>query len=518
MNKIDEIFKEYEKAKTIKITWDNKYDEVCRYVMPSKYHSYDNKEYSEKHADILASVGESSTNAFVNRMQQIITPINSDFIGLEFPDFYKNTNQKNKQLENLCKLINSYKNASNFDVAITEFYYELIFGTACLLVQGHSFGKPLVFKTIPFKDYCIHEGEDGNVDAVFREIKIEEEQIFYIWDDAKYIKSNEKDKILNLLECTLFNYETKLYDYFVFIKENKELIVNRKFKINPFIVLRWNKFTGDIYGRGVGIMALPDIKTLNKILDYSLRSLAFNIPIFLAREDETFDVADFKLKPGAINKVSSNDSSNPSIAPLNMNINNDITQYNISNIEMKIKKIMLDNTIPDDSKVRTATEVANRIQELNVNITSMFGRLLNEFLYPLIRRIIEVLQVYGYVNKNFDVNRINGYNIKIKIKTILALQDKQEELAKTIQIMQILTSFDPSGQMINTYMNIDKLIPYLLKLSGVNNELLNNEEDIERIKNEQKQSTRAQQLQIMQDNIDMSNAIERGKENAKNGY
>ena len=517
MNKIEKIFKEYQKAKSIKTTWNEKYEDVCQYIMPSKYDNNNSKDYTENHAQILASVAESSANNFVNRMQQIITPINSDFIGLECTDYWE-TEEKNKELEKLCKLINSYKNASNFDVAITEFYYELILGTACLLVQGHSFGKPLIFKTIPFKDYCIHEGEDGNVDAVYRDIEIEEKQIKYIWGDTEYKESNEENKRLKILECTIFNYETELYEYLVFIEDTKELIVNRTYKTNPFIVLRWNKFSGDIYGRGVGIMALPDVKTLNKILDYSLRSLAFNIPILLARDDEDFDVSDFKLKPGAINKVSSNESTNPSIAPLKMDINNDITQYNISNIEMKIKRIMLDNTIPDDSKVRTATEVASRIQELNVNITSMFGRLLNEFLYPLTKRIIEVLQKYGYVSRDFELDNINGYLIRIKIKTALALQDKQEELQKTVQALQILASFDPTGQLIQRNININKLIPYMLKLAGINHDLMYSEEEIEENELKQQQALRMQQEQNIQDQVNLSNAIERGKQDAKSQF
>ena len=517
MNKIEEIFKNYQTAKSIKTSWNEKYEETCRYIMPSKY-DIGNKEYVEKHSQILASIGESSANSFVNRMQQIITPINSDFIGLEFPDYIEGKEEKNKELEKLCKLINSYKNASNFDVTITEFYYELILGTACLLVQGNSFNKPLVFKTIPFKEYCIHEGEDGTVDAVYREIEIEEKQIKYTWTDSNYKESGEEKKKLKLLETTIFNYENNLYDYYVFINETKEIIVKREYKTNPFIILRWNKFTGDYYGRGVGIMALPDVKTLNKILDYSLRSLAFNIPILLAKEDESFDVSNFKLKPGAINKVPSNETGNPSISPLKMDINNDITQYNIANIEMKIKRIMLDNTIPDDSKVRTATEVASRIQELNVNLTSMFGRLLNEFLYPLVKRIIEVLQIYGYVNNEFELKNINGYKIKIKIKTALALQDKQEELQKTVQAIQIITSFDPTGQTIQTYFNTEKLIPYLLRLSGINEDLISTDKEIKEKQLQQQQTIRSQQEQAIQDQVDLSNAIERGKENVKNGF
>lgn len=518
---IDKLLNAFEKAQNIKNSWNEKYDEVCQYIMPEKYNlNPKDKAYKEKNANILCSTGETSAINFVNKMQQVVTPVNSDFIGLEFADYIEGFEGKNIELEKFCKMINAYKNASNFDIAITEFYKELILGTACLLIQGNSFDKPLIFNTIPFKDYSINEGFDGSVDAVYRLINIKEKQIKYSWTDANYIETNEdktQNKFIDLLEITNYNYETKKYDYFVIVKMTKQIIVAREHETNPFIILRWNKSSGETYGRGVGLVAVPEVKTLNKILDYSLQNLSFSIPIFTAKEDGIFDVDDFLLEPGAINKVPSNDTSNPSIQQLPINTNLDITQYNATNIEMKIKKIMLDNTIPEDGKVRTATEVAERIQDLNVNLTSMFGRLLNEFLYPLTKRIIEVLQIFGYISQEFQLNTIDGYIIKIKIKTALALQNKQEELQKTVNALQILTGFDPTGQALQKFINTNNLIPYMLRLAGVPQEFINTAEESQQTEAQMQQAQQQAQQQAMNDNITMSNAIEQGKANAKNG-
>ncbi len=523
---IQKIIKEFEACKQTKQSWNNKYDEIMEYLMPFKYninHKDDknSKDYQEKNANIISSIGANSANNFVNKMQQIITPVNTDFLGLEFADYIDNKEEKDKELEKLAKLLNAFKNASNFDAIMPQFYYDLIAGTACLVVQGNGFREPLIFNAIPFKDYCIHEGFNGNPDGIYREITIQEKEIEFIWSDAKYeIKNKKEDKSVNLLEVVKYNYKNNNFDYLIIdnnTKKDRSIIVRRTYKTNPFIVLRWNKVNGEIYGRGVGTVAIPEVKTLNKIIDYALRALAFAIPTYMYKDDGMIDPDTLVLEPGAMIPVPDNDTRNPYITPVNTssNLNFDITQYNISSMEMRIKRIMLDNTIPDDSNVRSATEVNQRVAELNVNLTSMFGRLLTEFLKPLTKRIIEVLQTFGYIPPDFDLSRIDNYTIKVKIKTALALQANQEELTKTINAMQILGSFDPTGALISKTIKLANILPYMLRLAGVPSEFINSKEETGQKETEIAQNQRNAEVQNMQDNVDVSNAIEEGKVNAK---
>lgn len=518
MTNIEKILKDFEKAKTIKSSWINKYEETAKYIMPSKSNITKDKSYKEKDAQIMTSEAEQSANNFVNRMQQVITPIQTDFIDLKYNDVLNVEKASRDELGKISKIINIYKNASNFDLIISEFYYELILGTACILAQRGDFKTPLIFKTIPFKDYSFLEGANGLIDRVYRNITLKEKEINLLWTDAKYTPTNTKeDKEINLLETVQYNYETKKWDYLIINLENKNntLIVKREYLNNPFIILRWNKMAGELYGRGVGIIALPSVKSLNKILDYSLRLLAYSLPSLLVKDDGIINPETFRFTPGSLNFVESNLTSDPSITPLQFDTRNDITQYSIDNMTMTVKRIMYDNTIPDNGEAKTATEVAKRIQELNVNLTSMFGRLINELIIPLTKRIVEILQNFNYISKDFDTTQIDNYIIQIQVNSPLALQNKQEELTKIVNTLQILLQFDPTGTAINKYLKINKIIPYMLKLSGIADEFINNDEEIEQIEN---QMAEAQQQNIqdeMNNQILLSNEIERGKADAK---
>lgn len=245
----------------------------------------------------------------------------------------------------------------------------------------------------------------------------------------------------------------------------------------------------------------------------SLRTLAFQLPIFLSRSADVFD-DDFLIEPGAINYVDSNETSNPTIRQLEVNGNNNIQQYNMDLLGMRIKKTMLDNTIPDNPNKQTATEILQRTSELNINISSTFGRIIVDFLYPLVRRMLEVIQEFGHF-RDFDINNIDGYGFKIIIKTALARQNQQQELQDGINALSIMASFDPT--IINKYVKLDKLMPHLLKLAGIDNKYLRSNEELEQYDIQQAQQQQAMTQEAMNNQIILSNQIEKGKEDAKRG-
>lgn len=519
-DKIKSIIEKHTKASNLKETWNSKYEEISKYIIPSKF-NYDknsNGKFKDDDIELFTSVGINSANNFVNRIQSIITPINSDFIGLEAGDFRPDKEEQDRNLEKLCKLLNNFKNASNFDTVISEFYYELVLGTACLLIDGGGYDTPLVFKVIPFKDYSITESYNGNVDGVFRILRIKPSLIKYTWSDSSFEMNEEQKKEdieIELLESVLYNYEKKIYNYYLIDKKEQKSIVEREYKTNPFIILRWGKTAGEIYGRGIALNAINDVKTLNKIMEYSLRSFAFNIPTFLAQEDNFFNFDNFTLEPGAVNKVTSTAINNPSVIPLQVNTNHDITSYNSEKMAMDIKRSMMDSTIPDDPNNTTATEINRRVQELNINLTSMFGRIINDFLIPFTKRTIEVLQGYGFINTSLDISVIDGYGYKIKINTPLAKQNKQAELDASLYSIQTIMSLDNTGQILNQFVKTNELIPYLLDLAGMPNRFIKTQQEIQEEQEQQQIEQQQMQAQQMQNEVLLSNEIEAGKQNAK---
>jgi len=79
-----------------------------------------------------------------------------------------------------------------------------------------------------------------------------------------------------LIEATVFDPKRGDFCYHVIHKESKQELVYRRLKTSPWVVSRYMKVAGEIYGRGPLITALPDIKTLNKVKELVLKECIFS--------------------------------------------------------------------------------------------------------------------------------------------------------------------------------------------------------------------------------------------------
>jgi hypothetical protein len=215
--------------------------------------------------------------------------------------------------------------------------------------------------------------------------------------------------------------------------------------------------------------------------------------------------------------VDTNDRNNPSITQLEIKGDNDIRAYNLDKIEMNIKRGMLDDTIPDDPQKRTATEINERIKELNLNLTSVFGRIIIDFLYPLVKRMIETIQTFGMVEQ-FDTSMIDGYGFRIQIKTPLARQNKTNELNDIISGIQLLIQMDSTLGLLKRHLKLDVSIPYILQLVGMPPGHVRNAEEISQYDQQQAEAAQAMQNKAVNDEITVNNAKEQAKSEVKYGY
>lgn len=515
----DKLYKRYQKAIPSRDRFKALYERVYQFILPDRYTQIEDKQDGAKNRhDLYTSVPEQSADHFVQRVQSLLTPVNSDWIGFEAGHALKQNTEDltavNQSLERVAHICNVFKDVSNFDSEATSFYYDLIPGTAYMFIGEGEPNNPLIFKVIPFKEMVIEEGADGYPDHYYRIFKMKNELVKGQWKDAKFEYKPEKaQEEIELLECTY--KDGKMWTYCVIQKTEMKVIVEKKFKASPFICLRWTKTSGEIYGRGCGLKALSDIRTLNKIKNYSLRALGFTIPVFTASMDGNYDTENFVFEPGAINPVPSNMTSNPTIQQLQVSQQPDLEQYKATELEMDIKKAMFDTTIPNDPQRMTATEINQRAGELAEQLNNSFGRLINEFLYPMVRRIVEILQNFDYIDSSLDVADFNGFGYKIVINTALARQQKANELNNLLQFLQVASSFDPTMQYITKVVKMNEMAVKIAELSGVPYKFIRTAEEIQQLQQQEAEAMAVMQQQQMADQVAMSNAIERGKEDAK---
>jgi hypothetical protein len=463
----DQILKRQELAQKKKDEFQQLYQDAYEFALPQRqlYGIWEGGATGTKKMQrVFDSTAINSTQRFANRLQSVVFPPQRKWARLEpgtaIPEDRKD--QAQQILDVYGERMFAVLRQSNFDIAIGEFLLDLAVGTACMMVQPGDDTSPINFVPVPLFLVSYEEGANGQVDNVYRRMRMKAESIVRQWPDAKIPDEmqrridNKPTDDIELIEATVYDYKRGDYCYHVIDKASKAEIVYRRRKTSPWVISRYMKVAGEIYGRGPLVTALPDIKTLNKTKELLLKnaSLAVAGP-YTAADDGVLNPNTVKIVPGAIIPVARNGGpQGPSLQPLPRSGDFNVSQLVINDMTQSIKRILLDESLPPDNmSARSATEIVERMKELAQNLGSAFGRLINETMIPLTSKILEVMDERGLIDLPL---RVNGLEVKVTPVAPLAQAQAMEEVNAVLQYAQLMQGFGTDGAVaIKTDMVVD---------------------------------------------------------------
>lgn len=478
----DEIMKRQELAQKKKDEFQQLYQDAYEFALPQRqlYGIWEGGATGVKKMQrVFDSTAINSTQRFANRLQSVVFPPQRKWARLEpGPAIPMDRAQMAQEVLDVYqdKMFAALRQ-SNFDIAIGEFLLDLAVGTACMMVQPGDDVSPINFVPVPLFLVSYEEGANGQVDNVYRRMRMKGESIDRQWPDAKIpdemqrrIQAKPTDDI-ELLEATIFDAKRGDYCYHVIDKTSKQEIVYRRRKTSPWVISRYMKVAGEIYGRGPLMTALPDIKTLNKTKELLLKNASMAVSgAYTAADDGVLNPNTVKIVPGAIIPVARNGGpQGPSLQALPRSGDFNVSQLVINDMTASIKRILLDESLPPDNmSARSATEIVERMKELAQNLGSAFGRLINETMIPLTAKILEVMDERGLIDLPL---RVNGLEVKVTPVAPLAQAQSMEEINAILQYSQLMQGFGTDGAVaIKTEMVVD----YIGDKLGVPANLRNN--------------------------------------------
>ena len=139
---------------------------------------------------------------------------------------------------------------------------------------------------------------------------------------------------------------------------------------------------------------------------------------------------------------------------------------------------------------RSATEVVERMKELSQNLGSAFGRLINETMIPVVKRMLQVMDEKGLIALPL---KVNGLEIKVSPVAPLAMAQNMEEVQQVLQYAQIAQGAGPEGAV---NIKVDEMMDYIAEKLGVPQRLRPTPQ--ERMMMKQQMQQAAQQQQMMQ--------------------
>ena len=499
---VKDIIEREAKAQARKDEWRSIYEDCYEFALPQRnlYSGYyeGGVPGKGKMARVFDSTAIHATQRFANRIQAGLFPPQKEWCRLEAGTGIPAQQQPQAQaaLDAYTTRMFEIMRQTNFDLAMGEFLLDLCVGTAVMMVTPGDEVTPIRFTPIPQYLVAIEEGTFGNVDNVYRKLRMKAETIPQEFPDAEMTNElaqaieQSPSKEIDLMDAVIYDYERAVYCYHVIWPGKKQELVYRTMKSSPFIVARYMKVAGEIYGRGPLVTAISDIKTLNKTVELVLKNASLAIAgVYTAADDGVLNPQNIKIQPGSVIGVARNGGpQGASLAPLPRAGDFNVSQIVMNDLRMNVKKILMDDTLPPDNmSARSATEIAERSRELATNLGSAFGRLIDETMVPIVSRILFIMDQQGFIALPL---KVNGVEVKVTPVAPLAQAQKLQEVNDIVQFMQIANALGPQGQAA---LSIPRITQFIASKMNINQELLTTPEEQQMMMEQMQQAMMAEQ-------------------------
>ena len=490
-------------------TWEVNWQEILDYVMPRKADVVTLRTRGEKRTEVLFdSTAITANNLLAASLQGTLTSPSLPWFSIKLRDEELNEDRDVQLwLEDTARRMYDTFNETNFNTEVHEMYLDLCsIGTAALFVEEGSKGfdtDGIHFNCLHIAEYYIQESIDGKVDTLYRKYKLTARQAvqeFGFDNVGEKIQTASKERpdhkfnFIHAVEPTA-DYErstgksaTKLKFHSCHVCEEDKMVVRTGgYNEFPYLVPRWSKATGEIFGRSPSFNALPDIKTLNKAVEIGLKAWAKAIdPPLLVQDDGV--IGRVRMTPAGITVIR-NDGA---VKPLQIGTNWQITDLKENQLRTAIRQAYYSDQLQlQEGPQMTATEVQVRYELMQRLLGPTLGRFQSEFLNPLIERVFGIMYRAGALMQEPDI--IKGTKIDIEYLGPLARSQRMEESVAIERLYSLAMNIAQIDPAIMDNIDHDEAVRLRGKLLGVPKTVLRGKDDVDNMR-----TMRAEQAQMAQ--------------------
>jgi Bacteriophage head to tail connecting protein len=392
-------------------------------------------------------------------------------------------------LQQATKTFFGYLNASNFNQVISEAALDLQVGTAALTFDEGDSDNPFVFESIPTSCLELEEGPNGTIETKFLEREFEARnllrmypgmELFDLPEATRKIVQESPDTKIKVIQGEIYEPESKKYFGVVLDLNGPTIIWRYDYgKSCPMIVARASKTAGETYGRGRVLLALSDARTLDRMQEFVLSQAALSIaPPLTGVSDGVLNPYTASLTPNTIIPVASNADGSPSLKPIELGQNFNITEQMMKDLRERVRRILL-GPEPSEGPVKSATEISvqdrNRLWAMN----GEYSRVQVELIGPVVRRGVFILQKKGLMPRF----RLDGRSVAVKWTSPFATTQNAEDMLAFQKTIQTLLQMGPQigTAAITTGIKVKEVPAYIARLNGMPEKLIMTDADREEL-------------------------------------
>ena len=514
-----DLMKRYEVLKNDRILWEPFFRDVRDYIRPRKQQVDSSQSISaERHTNkMFDSSAPEASRIMAMSMQNALVPQSVLWFGLSIPAGHplsalNELPEIKKWFHDVTQKMFFTLHESNFYTTIGEAFLDFTsFGTINILLEendfmGEGFGG-LVFSSIPTGQFVFSEDKSGKPDTVFWEYIFTARQAKQMFgmkklpDSVKKACKESPDTKFTFVRVVLpsEDYDSQSVDAMkkkfatIDIHYDSKTIVRKScFDELPYVIGRFEKASGELWGRSPADIAMPDIKTLNKIRELELKGLSTAVHPPLIAPDQGI-IGTFRMTPSAINY-----SREPErFKFLRFEGRFDLSSLKADELKKSIRGIFLaDQLVLPEKLNMTAEEVATVREQIQKLLGPTVARFESEVLTPLILRSFGLLNRAGTLPPappelaeldEIEVSYVGQLAKNQKVQDVTAIQ-------RWLGVAANMAGFAPE---VLDNINVDEALQIIGERMAVPSTVMRSQEEIAQLR-AQRQEKMAMQEQLAQ--------------------
>ena len=409
---------------------------------------------------------------------------------------------------------------SNFNLEANETYIDLVsYGTSMIIEEvEEKNGKfqRLNFQSVPVEETWFEQDHTGQANRAYRRFMWTVDQIATKFgvdalpESMRDMVDNPQamDKKYKVVMCiyprpdksdanvskVLAPKERPFGMKYVLHKESFELGDEGGYYEMPAFIPRWRKTSKSMWGHGPAMIALPDILTINQLVELILKATE-KVVDPPTKVTERGLLSDLDLEPAGMTVVRTMDS----MMPYESGARFDVSQLQREQLKQSIRSIFyVDQLELKESPAMTATEVQTRYELMQRLLGPTLGRLQSDYLDPLVQRTFNILYRAGQFGElPASISEYGDGELDI-IYTGPLVRAQRADIAQGVS--RWVASLAELGDIVPEVLDIpnwDAIGKELGSLEGVPAKLMNSDAEIKKTR-----KARAEQQAAMQQGME----------------
>lgn len=466
-----ELLARWNAMKSSRMVWMTAWDECARYISPRKGNILTILTPGQNQfINLYDTTAEEAAGIFAAGLMTHIMPAGEKWFRLVPKNADKAAPALKEWLDEIGDIAIAQMSSSNFQLGAHEDCFDAgIFGSSLLFLEEGK-KKALNYVNIPVGSFAWEEDAEGNVDTVGREWKWTARQAAQKWGKEKLGMVQRQ-----ALNDKSPNASTRQFTYVHFVEpradvtyqggpvaglnrpirscylcvEDQQVIEEGGYYSMPYFGSRLLRSNNEIYGRGPGMQALPEIKLVNAMERDLLIGIERSVNPPLLMGDDTSFVWDGR--PGGQNFW---DTSNELNKPEQMDLKNrlDMGEQKTEQKRERIRRAFFNDlfqmltNMDEQKREKTAYEVQQMVAEKLLLFSPLFARYVQEKLNPMLARVVDILARAGYFPPAPIEAQGAEYEISYTSKISLALKVAENQaFATMLSLVEQVAAVSPSA-------------------------------------------------------------------------